>query len=90
MAHSQDLLQQIENLLAFCESDFLLNISEDFHVSLTRTVVLRHHWIEDFVAQIRKSVSQIPRFDDGDKVFSLKTNNPVSYTHLTLPTILRV
>ena len=36
-----------------------LEICEDFHISLTRTVVLRHHWIESFVASVRKQLEDM-------------------------------
>lgn len=29
---------------------------EDFHISLTRTVVLRHHWIDEFVRSIESTL----------------------------------
>lgn len=39
-----------------------LSICDDFHVSLTRTIVLRHHWIEGFIASIKKQLSDFKRF----------------------------
>lgn len=29
---------------------------EDLHISVTRTVVLRHHWIDEFVRSIENSL----------------------------------
>ncbi|KAK4030380.1 hypothetical protein OUZ56_023379 [Daphnia magna] len=45
----------------FYEHGIKLDICEDFHISLTRTVILRHHWIEGFVASIRNQLSDAPR-----------------------------
>lgn len=30
-----------------------LNLVEDFHVSLSRTLKLRHHWIQMFIDSLR-------------------------------------
>lgn len=30
-----------------------LNTTDDFHISLTKTVILRHHWITPFVDTIK-------------------------------------
>lgn len=46
----------------FQSSGFNLEICEDFHISLSRTVVLRHHWIEGFTSSIRKQLNGIQRF----------------------------
>lgn len=32
---------------------------EEVHLSLTKTFVLQHHWIESFIQSIRDSVSQL-------------------------------
>ena len=34
---------------------------EDYHVSLSRTVTIRHHWIQTLVDSIRKGLSKIER-----------------------------
>lgn len=38
-----------------------LRSAGDFHISLTRTVALRHHWIESFVQSIKERISSIKR-----------------------------
>lgn len=34
---------------------------DDYHVSLTKTVVLRHHWIESFVESVKQQVATLRR-----------------------------
>lgn len=34
----------------------------DFHISLSRTVVLRHHWIDLFVKSVEENFKYFPRF----------------------------
>ncbi|XP_017880397.1 U6 snRNA phosphodiesterase isoform X2 [Ceratina calcarata] len=36
--------------------------SDEFHVSITRTVILKFHWIESFVEETKKLCSQTDRF----------------------------
>ncbi|XP_028814507.1 U6 snRNA phosphodiesterase 1 isoform X1 [Denticeps clupeoides] len=48
---------------------------EDFHLSLSQTVVLRHHWIQPFIQSLRTSLSQSPRSLSGsfDYFYSFPT-----------------
>ncbi|XP_054287241.1 U6 snRNA phosphodiesterase 1 [Macrosteles quadrilineatus] len=39
-----------------------LKTIQETHISLTRTVVLLHHWIESFVSSVRLAISHFPRF----------------------------
>ncbi|KAF4094988.1 U6 snRNA phosphodiesterase 1 isoform X2 [Onychostoma macrolepis] len=39
-----------------------LTLSEEFHLSLSKTVVLRHHWIQPFIQSIRTSLTQFQKF----------------------------
>ncbi|XP_055048709.2 U6 snRNA phosphodiesterase 1 isoform X1 [Misgurnus anguillicaudatus] len=39
-----------------------LTSCEEFHVSISKTVVLRHHWIQPFIQSIRTSLTQFRRF----------------------------
>ena len=41
-------------------------------------------------AQAAETVGRVPAFDADQSRFLLRDGAPVSYTHLTLPTILRV
>lgn len=38
-----------------------LQMCDDFHISLTRTFILRHHWIEGFVTSVKKQLNGISR-----------------------------
>lgn len=44
------------------EHGIKLDVCDDFHISLTRTVILRHHWIEGFVASLRNQLIDLTRF----------------------------
>ncbi|KAL4623508.1 U6 snRNA phosphodiesterase-like [Arapaima gigas] len=59
-----------------------LTRSEEFHVSLSQTVVLRHHWIQPFMLSLRVRLAQCSRFlcvADRVKVY---TNQEKSRTFL--------
>uniref|UniRef100_A0A8C1VPJ5 U6 snRNA phosphodiesterase n=1 Tax=Cyprinus carpio TaxID=7962 RepID=A0A8C1VPJ5_CYPCA len=50
-----------------------LTLSEEFHLSLSKTVVLRHHWIQPFIQSIRTGLTQFQKFfclADKLKVYS--------------------
>lgn len=34
---------------------------DDFHMSLTRTSVLRHHWIDEFIRSVQNSLNNVQR-----------------------------
>lgn len=38
-----------------------LTLSEEFHLSLSKTVVLRHHWIQPFIQSIRTGLTQFKK-----------------------------
>lgn len=38
-----------------------LALSEEFHLSLSKTVVLRHHWIQPFIQSIRTGVTHFQK-----------------------------
>lgn len=49
----------ISTLILKCENSFVMNPCDDFHISVTKTVILRHHWIDSFVETVTQSVSHI-------------------------------
>jgi len=58
-----ELVHHINSILLNCKKNNVdLTICDDFHVSLTRTVVLRHHWIEGFNSSIRKQIEDFTSF----------------------------
>ncbi|KAI9559696.1 hypothetical protein GHT06_013701 [Daphnia sinensis] len=71
---------------SFHEHNIVLCICDDFHISLTRTVILRHHWIEGFVASIRKQLSDTPRPFQlyGTNVLSVYLNEEKTRTFLAM------
>lgn len=52
------------------DSSMQLNCIESLHISLTRTVVLQHHWIDDFTKSVRESLTDFRKYAGGD--FSFK------------------
>lgn len=82
---SENFLNYIHNLLQHCNSDSLvLNKCEDLHISLTRTVVLRHHWIEDFVSLVRQNVAQVTRFQVHSMDVAVYVNEEKTRTFIGL------
>jgi len=53
------LLSHIEEIIP---KHLDLKISDDFHVSLTKTVILKHHWITSFVKTLKDSLEGFKRF----------------------------
>ena len=48
-------------VLECCKTVVPMKPSDDCHISLTRTVVLRHHWIESFIESVRDCIKELPR-----------------------------
>lgn len=46
-----------------------LSPQEEFHLSLSQTVVLRHHWIQPFTQSLRKGLLNCRRFATGIDFF---------------------
>ncbi|XP_041967153.1 U6 snRNA phosphodiesterase [Alosa sapidissima] len=56
-------LELLDEVTALARSlDVPLNHAEEFHISLSQTVVLRHHWIQPFVQSLRNSLADTKRF----------------------------
>ncbi|XP_062403280.1 U6 snRNA phosphodiesterase 1 isoform X2 [Sardina pilchardus] len=55
-----DLLDEVTALAR--SLDVPLTHAEEFHISLSQTVVLRHHWIQPFVQSLRNSLADTKRF----------------------------
>lgn len=53
-----DYIEELSKAL----SDFDLKINNDYHVSLTRTVVLKYHWIPDFVKTVQACMDNVNSF----------------------------
>lgn len=60
--HNNVIRELMKTLIGLCESSVTMYPCEDLHVSLTKTVVLRHHWIESFISTISSNISHIGQF----------------------------
>lgn len=52
-----ELLDELTDLAA--SMDVALTRAEELHISLSQTVVLRHHWIQPFVESLKSSLAAI-------------------------------
>ncbi|XP_051739741.1 U6 snRNA phosphodiesterase 1 isoform X2 [Ctenopharyngodon idella] len=62
-----------EMMVVTAAHDIPLKLSEEFHLSLSKTVVLRHHWIQPFIQSIRTGLTHFQKFfcsADKLKVYS--------------------
>lgn len=55
-----DLLNQIKSTKTLETIEF--HPIEDLHLSLTRTVVLQHHWIDEFVRSVEQKLKNTNRY----------------------------
>lgn len=46
-----------------------LSPQEEFHLSVSQTVVLRHHWIQPFTRSLRSGLTLRKRFLNINKIF---------------------
>ncbi|XP_067292023.1 U6 snRNA phosphodiesterase 1 isoform X2 [Pseudorasbora parva] len=51
-----------EMMVVAAAYDIPLTLSEEFHLSLSKTVVLRHHWIQPFIQSIRNGLTHFQKF----------------------------
>ncbi|XP_068917572.1 U6 snRNA phosphodiesterase 1 [Tenebrio molitor] len=57
----------LEKLLSMINSsatsqNLHLKCFDDFHISLTKTVILKHHWIDSFIDTLKENISYFNRF----------------------------
>lgn len=53
----------LEELLSAARAGgVVLNLQEEFHLSLSQTVVLRHHWIQPFTQSLKAGLAHYKRF----------------------------
>lgn len=55
-----EMLEEMESVAR--KHGIVLNKMEEFHISLSQTVVLRHHWIHLFVQSLRDRLCSVRRF----------------------------
>lgn len=59
----EEFWELLEELLSAAGAHgVVLNQQEEFHLSLSQTVVLRHHWIQPFTQSLRASLAHCKRF----------------------------
>jgi hypothetical protein len=51
----------VDVVLECCKTVVLLKPVDELHISLTRTVVLRHHWIKSFNESVQQCIKELPR-----------------------------
>lgn len=54
-------LRKVVNELITMLPNVPLVLADRFHISLTKTIVLRHHWIEPFVQTIKERICSVKR-----------------------------
>ncbi|CAH0390462.1 unnamed protein product [Bemisia tabaci] len=60
--YNEGLRSILSDAIEICGTEIDLKPIEKPHISLTRTVVLQHHWIDTLVEDIKKSISKVNRF----------------------------
>uniref|UniRef100_A0A4P6D7C4 U6 snRNA phosphodiesterase n=2 Tax=Rhodnius TaxID=13248 RepID=A0A4P6D7C4_RHOPR len=71
-----DLLR--DQIIDLCQPKIEMKKIEEPHISLTRTFILLYHWIDDFVAAVKKSLGIMLRYDvqfDGLKIYCNEERN---------------
>jgi len=51
----------VDVVLECCKTVISFKPVTDPHISLTRTVVLRHHWIQSFTESVQQCIKELPR-----------------------------
>ncbi|RZC33930.1 U6 snRNA phosphodiesterase, partial [Asbolus verrucosus] len=59
---NEGLKKLLSTIMKLVPEDIELKCLNDFHISLTKTVILKHHWIDSFVSTLKENVSYITRF----------------------------
>ncbi|XP_037048846.1 U6 snRNA phosphodiesterase [Bradysia coprophila] len=82
-----DSIREIQSQIASsCEKDLdvQLHLIESIHISLTRTVVLQHHWIDDFKKSIRECIVDFKRFPTSIDTLSVYCNDDCTTTFVAI------
>lgn len=59
----EEFLELLEELLSVAKArGVVMSPQEEFHLSLSQTVVLRHHWIQPFTQSLKKGLLHCRRF----------------------------
>lgn len=65
LVHENDEVAELQrkitdHLAADCQLE--MHFTDQLHASLTRTVVLKHHWIDSFVESLKDAVPKVKKF----------------------------
>ncbi|KAJ9598687.1 hypothetical protein L9F63_010636, partial [Diploptera punctata] len=74
----------IDVVLECCKAVVSLKPSDDCHISLTRTVVLRHHWIDSFIESVKDCMKQLPSPEIVYKIIIVYCNDQKTRTFIGL------
>ncbi|XP_012688569.2 U6 snRNA phosphodiesterase isoform X1 [Clupea harengus] len=78
-------LELLDEMTALARSlDVPLTHAEEFHISLSQTVVLRHHWIQPFVQSLRSSMADSKGFFCLAQRLNVYSNSDKTRTFLGL------
>ncbi|KAJ8248820.1 hypothetical protein GJAV_G00228100, partial [Gymnothorax javanicus] len=75
-----ELMGEMMQVVSAC--GLSLTWAEEFHVSLSQTVVLRHHWIQPFIRSLRARLTSIPRMVCFAEKMQVYTNEQNTRTFL--------
>ncbi|KAJ6638812.1 U6 snRNA phosphodiesterase 1 [Pseudolycoriella hygida] len=80
-----DSIRNLQCQITKCfENNIELQLIESLHISLTRTVVLQHHWIDQFTKTVKESLSDFKKFRlDFDKL-SVYCNDECTTTFIAI------
>ena len=56
------MVSVVESLAAIVSSEVHLTPCNELHVSVSRTVPVRHYWIEPIVQQLKNGLSTVQRY----------------------------
>ncbi|XP_031628701.1 U6 snRNA phosphodiesterase [Contarinia nasturtii] len=76
------LLDLIKQQTPFLTTEF--HSLEELHLSLTKTVVLRHHWIDEFVGSVDQSLKNANRFWMNFNTIQIYCNDNQTRTFISL------
>ncbi|KDR11881.1 U6 snRNA phosphodiesterase isoform X2 [Zootermopsis nevadensis] len=74
----------VDVVLECCKMSVPVKPIDDHHISLTRTVVLRHHWINSFMESVQHCIKELPSFSLGFNNVGVYCNEQKTRTFIGL------
>ncbi|KAK7590960.1 hypothetical protein V9T40_002573 [Parthenolecanium corni] len=79
------LLSQVcDSFIRTCDSISKFSECDEFHLSLSRTVIIRHHWIEPLVRDIESKIKSLERFPVDFNDIGVYVNDEKTRTFIAL------